>query len=128
MHLRQSSVFLFLAAMIVSLSGCVFLIISGIGAVGGYAISRDTIQGEYDANYNRAWKYALETCSYQGIIISKDTTRGVIEAEVEQAKVKVEITQLTADVIRLKVKARKGIFPRIGIAERIFMRIVQSLK
>ncbi len=116
-----------LFAVLLSISGCIFIIAGTVGAVGGYAITRDTIQGEYDAKFDDAWKSALETCSTLGTITIKDTHKGTIEALVERAKVRVEITQLTREAIRVKVKARKGIFPRMGTAEKVFVRIVQKL-
>ena len=126
---KIKNLFLFpvLFAALLNLSGCVFIVAGTIGAVGGYAITRDTIQGEYDAKFDDAWKSALETCNALGFITTKDTHRGTIEASVERAKVRVEITQLTQEAIRVKVKARKGIFPRMGTAEKVFVRIVQKL-
>jgi len=115
------TLFIFLAF----LSGCIYLIVGGVGAVGGYAVTRDTVQGEYDVNYSRAWKSALETCNLLGAVTTRDSSRGLIEATIDKAKVRVEVTQLTPEAIRLKVKARKGIFPRLGTAERVFVKTVQ---
>ena len=115
---------LFIVLTMIS-SGCVFIIVGSVGALGGYAVTRDTIQGEYDANYSKAWRSSLDVCGILGRIVSKDTTKGIVDAEIENAKVRVEVTQLTPEAIRLKVKARKGIFPRLGIAEKVFVKIVQ---
>jgi hypothetical protein len=127
MRLKQIFLVLFSGILLTMLSGCIFIVAGSVGAVGGYAITRDTIQGEYDANYSRAWKSALEVSSILGRVTTKNTTKGVIEAEVDKAKIKIEITQLTPEAIRLKVKARKGIFPRLGTAEKVFVKIVQQL-
>lgn len=113
--------------LLVSLSGCAFLVIGGVGAVGGYAVTRDTIQGEYDAKFSAAWSAALSTCGMLGTVSSRDQSKGTIEALVDRAKVKIEVTQLTPEAIRIKVKARKGIFPRLGTAEKVFVKIVQQL-
>jgi hypothetical protein len=118
---------LFLCFALPVLSGCVAVVAGTLGVIGGYAISKDTIQGEYDANYSNAWKSSLEVCSTLGIVTSKDSSKGTIEAQIERAKVKVEISQLTPESIRLKVKARKGVFPRLGTAEKVFVKIVQQL-
>ena len=127
MRLKQIPLILFSVVLVTVLSGCIFIVAGSVGAVGGYAITRDTIQGEYDANYSRAWKSALEVSSILGRVVTKDTTKGAIDAEVDKAKIKIEITQLTPEAIRLKVKARKGIFPRLGTAEKVFVKIVQQL-
>lgn len=117
----------FLLILPVFLTGCAWLVVGGIGAVGGFAVTRDTIQGEYDAKFSDAWKSAQTVCSTLGVITSRDTSTGVLTATVDNAKVKVMISQLTPEAVRLKVKARKGIFPRMGTAEKVFVKIVQHL-
>ncbi|MFA5038551.1 MAG: DUF3568 family protein [Candidatus Omnitrophota bacterium] len=124
---RIFSLVCLLAVLPVCLTGCVWLVVGGIGAVGGYAVTRDTIQGEYDAKFADAWKSAQTVCSTLGVVTTRDKNAGVMEASVDRAKVKVEITQITPEAIRLKVKARKGIFPKIGIAEKVFVKIGQQL-
>lgn len=116
-----------LPLVLCQLTGCIFLVVASAGAVGGYAITRDTIQGDYDASYPDAWKESLSVCGILGKVSIKDSGKGTIEADVDRAKVKVELTQLTPESIRLKVKARKGIFPRLGTAEKVFVKIVQQL-
>jgi hypothetical protein len=111
----------------VFLSGCVWLVVGGVGAVGGYAVTRDTIQGEYDAKFIDAWRAAQSVCSTLGLVNNRDASAGVLEATIERAKVRVEVTQITPEAIRLKVKARRGIFPRLGTAQNVFVKIVQKL-
>ncbi len=108
------------------LSGCVFLAVGAVGAVGGYAITRDTIQGDYDARYSQAWRATLDVCGIMGTVTAKEMSKGVVEAAINGAKVHVEITQLTHEAIRIKVKARKGIFPRLATAQDVFVKIVQQ--
>jgi len=109
------------------LSGCVFLIAAGAGAVGGYAITRDTIQGDYDADSRDAYLAAVEVCSMLGTVMAKSSSMGTVEATIEEANVIVNITPLTKEAIRIRVKARKGLFPRVGTAERTFVKIVSQL-
>ncbi|MDD5019741.1 MAG: DUF3568 family protein [Candidatus Omnitrophica bacterium] len=115
---------IFLAAF---LSGCVWLVVGGVGAVGGYAVTRDTIQGEYDAKFDDAWRSAQSVCSILGVVSGRDASTGTIDAVVDRAKVKVVVTQMTPEAVRLKVKARRGLFPQMGIAEKVFVKIVQQL-
>lgn len=124
---RQTALTLFLCLTLALLSGCVYVVVGSLGALGGYAVTRDTIQGEYDAPYADAWKSAVDVCTTMGIVTSKDESRGVVEAQVDRAKVKVEISAITPEATRVKVKARKGIFPRMGTAEKVFVRVVQRL-
>ncbi len=124
----KTRIFAFLLFLFVSLpvlSGCVVLIAGSVGAVGGYAVTRDTIQGEYDIRYQNVWKAAVQTCNTLGTVTTRDPDRGVIVAMIDRAKVRVEITQITPNATRIKVKARKGIFPRMGTAQDVFVKIVQ---
>ncbi len=127
MNVKKFGIFSLLLVSLLSLSGCIFVIAGSLGAVGGYAITRDTIQGEYDAKYSDAWSSTLNVCNMFGTLSTKDQSKGTVEALIDKAKVKVEITQLTPEAIRVKVKARKGIFPRLGTAEKVFVKIVQQL-
>ncbi len=127
MNFKKLRVFFLIPVLSWSLSGCAFFIVGVAGAVGGYAITRDTIQGEYDAEYSKAWKASLEVCGILGSVISRDTSKGVVEASIDKAKIRVEITQITPEAIRVKVKARKGVFPKLGTAEKVFVKIVQQI-
>jgi hypothetical protein len=116
-----------LSALLMGVSGCIFLVAGTLGAIGGYAISRDTIQGDYDVTYAEAWDAATEVSTQLGTVLAKDKGAGTVDAEVEGAKVHVQVSQLTSRTSRLKVKARKGAFPRMGTAERVFTKIVQDM-
>lgn len=112
---------------IISFSGCVVLLATGAGALGGYIITKDTIQGDYDVEFSDAWDAARKVSGMLGSVSASDSTSGIVEAMVDRAKVRIEILQLTKEAVRIKVKARKGIFPRIGTAEKVFVKIVQQL-
>jgi hypothetical protein len=114
--------------ILAQMSGCVFLVAGTIGAVGGYAVTRDTIQGEYDARASSAFRGAVAVCEILGVVTQKDAGTGVLDAVIDGAKVNVTITQLTPSALRLRVKARKGLFPRMATAEKVFTKIVQKLK
>lgn len=123
------NIFFVLAAAIgVSLiSGCVFVLAGGAGLLGGYVISKDTIQGEYDVGFSDAWDASRSVSEMLGSVSASDSSSGVIEAMVDKAKVKIDITQLTKEAVRIKIKARRGIFPRLATAEKVFVKIVQQL-
>lgn len=116
-----------LSLSMVFLSGCVWLVVGGVGAVGGYAVTRDTIQGEYDAKFVDAWRAAQSVCGTLGLVNNRDASAGVLEATIDRAKVRVEVTQITPEAISLRVKARRGIFPRLGTAQDVFVKIGQRL-
>ena len=56
---RNNMLFAFLIFVMISASGCFYLIVGGAAAAGGYAISRDTIQGETDRSFDEVWDAAL---------------------------------------------------------------------
>lgn len=124
---RYLSLICLFAFLPVFLSGCAWVVVGGIGAVGGYAVTRDTIQGEYDAKFADAWKSAQTVCTTLGVITGKDQSKGQLFAMVDSAKVRIDISQITPEAIRLKVKARKGLFPKLGTAEKVFVKIGQNL-
>jgi hypothetical protein len=108
-------------------SGCIVLIATSVGAIGGYAVTRDTIQGEYDVRLNDAFRAAKEVCGMLGTVVADSASLGEVEATVDQARVTVTLVQLTREAVRIKVKARRGLFPRLGTAERVFAKIVSQL-
>lgn len=113
----------------VSILGCAPLIIGGaVGAVGGYAISKDTIQGETDKSYDSIWEAALTVSKIRGEIKYEDKTKGYIELEAESSKVYVRLIRLTTATTRLKVSARKYHFPNMSLAQDIFTKIMDQAR
>lgn len=109
-------------------SGCVPLIIGGVGVLGGYAISRDTIAAESSRSIEDIWKAAKDVVPVMGIIKSTDEDTKTIEANIYSSVVTVRVEKLTEATNRLKVKARKFMMPNIGLAEKIFVKIMQRLE
>ncbi len=113
--------------IILQLAGCAPVLIA-TGVMGGYAISKDTIQGETDKNYDALWSSALTISKIRGNVKYEDSTRGCIELEVESSKVDIRLIRLTQATTRLRVKARRYHFPNLSLAEDIFMKIVEEAK
>ena len=118
---------LIVMVMALSLSGCFYIIFGGAAAAGGYAVSRDTIQGEIDREFSEVWDAASEIISIKGIIESQSHELGEIVAIINGARVTTTVIQLTPATIRLKVKARKSIFPSIHTAQEVFVKIMNRL-
>lgn len=110
------------------ISGCVPLIIGGVGVLGGYAISRDTIAAESSRNAEDIWRSAKEVLPVMGIIKSIDEDTKTIEANIYSSVVIVRVEKITEATNRLKVKARKFMMPNIGLAQKIFVKIMQRLE
>ena len=111
-----------------SFSGCFYLVLGGVAAAGGYAVSQDTIQGETEKDYNEVWDAAVEVVSILGAINSQSRELGKIVATVNGAKVTINVMQLTTSTVRLKVKARKSFFPSIANAQNIYIKIMNRVK
>ena len=126
--MKKMALFL-IPCIFVSILGCAPLIIGGVvGALGGYAVSKDTIQGETDKSYDSLWEGALTVSKIRGQIKYEDKTKGYIELEAESSKVYVRLIRLTAATTRLRVKARKYHFPNMSLAQDIFMKIMEQAR
>ena len=108
-------------------SGCVYLVIGGIGAVGGYIVSPDTVEGMTDTEQMDVWDTAIETISVMGIITESNESSGMILANVHGAKITVTIVALSDSSTRLTVKARKSYLPRISLAQDVFVKIMSRV-
>lgn len=115
--------------LFLNILGCAALIIgSAAGAVGGYAVSRDTIQGETDKRYDNLWDAALTVSRIRGQIKYEDRTKGYIELEAESSRIDIRLIRLTAATTRLRVSARKYHLPNITLAQDIFVKIMEEVK
>lgn len=125
--------FLFLSFIIpfilLSLAGCVPLIIGGAaGALGAYAVSKDTIQGETDKPYDLLWDAALMVSRVRGTVKTEDRLRGYIELTVGTSKAYIRLIKFTQTTVRLRVSARKYHLPDLSLAEDIFIKIMEQAR
>ncbi len=117
-----------LIPLLCSMAGCVYLVIGGIGAVGGYIVSPDTVEGITDSEVNLVWDSAIETISIIGLINESDEASGVILANIHGAKITVTIISLSESSTKVTVKARKAYLPRISLAQHVFVKIMNHLE
>ncbi|MFH1655649.1 MAG: hypothetical protein ABH954_03460 [Candidatus Omnitrophota bacterium] len=110
----------------VSLCGCwVFFVGSAVGALGGYAIGRDTIQGETDKDSDALWESAIEVLDSMDASEIDDSTKGKIQARIGTTKTIITIEQLTPNTARLKVKCRKKVLPNLTLSQKLYVRIIE---
>ncbi len=114
---------LLLFVLVLSLSGCFYALIGGVGALGGYAISPDTVEGETQVSYDEVWKAAMDVLSIMGTIKMSDYKLGSIEAVVNRGVVWIDIAQLPGSWVRLRVKVRKNMMPKIRTAQDVWVKI-----
>lgn len=112
----------------VFMSGCWFLVVGGAGAVGGYAISRDTFEGVTNKSPEELLAAAHKVLSIMGTIINEEAKGGKIEAIVYGNHVWVSVIEVNMTTSRLRVKARKNMFPSAGVAQDIYTKIINQLE
>ena len=109
-------------------SGCVFLVVGGAGAVGGYAVSRDTFEGVSSKGQEELLAAAHKVLSIMGTITDERPKDGEIVGTVYGDHVTVDVIQINLTTSKLRVKARKAIFPRVGIAQEVYTKIMNQLE
>jgi hypothetical protein len=117
--------------IVVSLAGggCALFLV-GAGAAGGYAISKDEIEGFTDKDYERTWETARRVISKDGAILAENKILGAIEATVRDSNVKAKIEKFSTVSVRMRIQARKGynLLPDIETAQDLFTKIIKDLK
>ena len=113
--------------MSIGLSGCVYLVVGSVGALGGYAISSDTVQGTVERDYKEVWQAAEAVSNIMGRLTFENEESGRVEAIVNNARVTIGIAQFTPKLVKLTVKARKSFFPHISTAQDVYIKIISYL-
>ncbi len=116
-----------LIPLLFTFTGCIYLVVGGIGAVGGYIVSPDTVEGISEYDHTDIWDAAIEIVSIMGIIKEQQEDVGQILAKVNGAKVIITITPLSESTVKLSVKSRKMLMPKIGVAQDIFVKVMKYL-
>jgi len=125
----KSIIFLLLVPFILlNISGCWFIVGGAAGAVGAYAASKDTIQGETDKPYDSLWNAAQTVARIRGAIKSEDYSKGVIQIEADSSQVWIRLIRLARATTRLRISARKHRLPDISLAQDIYTKIMEEAK
>lgn len=117
---------LFLASVL--FSGCVVLAL-GAGAAGGYAISKDEIEGFSEQSLDQTWRTAYELFNRDGAVASADKERAKIEAIISDSKVHFSAEQVSPRSVRFVIQARKNmnLFPDIKLAQSLHQKMMKEL-
>ena len=114
-------------AMLCSMSGCVYLVVGGIGALGGYVISPDTVEGMTKSDMDSVFDTAHDVLAIMGTINEEHKEGGILIARVNGVKVTVTLSNPTPEMVKVNVKARKAFFPKISVAQDVFVKIMSQL-
>ena len=130
MRLACRQIFLSCAFVVLAVftSGCIAVVATGVGAVGGYALSRDTFEGITGKGQEEIWEAARKVLSIMGTITEDRNKQGEVDAIVYGANVTVTVIPVNLTTSKLRVKARKNIFPRIGLAQEVYTKIINQLE
>jgi hypothetical protein len=105
-------------------SGCIYLVVGSLGALGGYIISPDTVEGITEHDTATLWDAAVEVVSTMGTITEQQEEAGMIIANVNGTKVDIVISTVSNSTARIRVKARKLHLPKIAVAQDVFVKIM----
>lgn len=121
--------FLIVPVLILSLSGCAPLVVgAAVGAVGGYAASRDTIQGDSDKPYESLWDAAVKVAQIRGKIRREDAYAGTIQSDAESSLVWIRLIRLTRSTTRIMISARRYHFPNLALAQDLYVKIIEEAR
>ena len=127
--MKKCFAFTLLLCLLPLICGCAPLIIgAAAGGLGGYAVSKDTVQGDTDKNYEALWNSALSVAGAYGIIQQENAGTGYIELGAQSSKVWIKLVRLTQATTRLRVSARKYHFPNMELAQDIFVKIITGVR
>ena len=118
---------LLLVPLFLSLSGCVYLVVGGIGAVGGYIISPDTVEGITQNDVETVWDATVEIVSIMGIVLEQNEGASTLIAKINGAKVTISALTLNSTSVKLTIKSRRYGFPNIGTAQDVFVKLMSYL-
>jgi hypothetical protein len=100
----------------------------GAGAVGGYAVSRDSVVDHLDYPPDAIYREALTVVKQMGEITLEAPKQRMIQAKIDRVSVKVTVRPLTERTVELRIRARnQWLMPRVDVAQRVYGKIKERL-
>lgn len=125
---RKNVVLTLVALLMIVLNGCVYLVVGGVGALGGYVVSPDTVEGMLNGyEMDDVWSASSEVVRTMGVVMEESEGAGIIIADLQRTRLTLTVSRIGYDSSKLTVKARRSIFPRIKIAQDVYMKVVTRL-
>jgi hypothetical protein len=135
--MKKRHLYLLTALFALLAAGCAPVLL-GLGAIGGYMISEDTLEGIYTFNKDEAFRISKNILLDWSTDVMEDEAQTELIATSDSRRVWVFVEQITPDSTRVRVKARKyGVkdletvntyaVPDIRTAHYIFERIVAPI-
>ena len=116
-----------LAIAAIGLSGCVETLDNRHRATWN-PVAKDRVEGRYDRTPAEIWAATKDVMKHQGMLVSEDTLKNVLEASVDERTVWVKIDEFDTKTTRVLVQAHtKGGLPDLEMAgfikEQIAIRL-----
>jgi hypothetical protein len=111
-----------------SLSSCVYLIVGGVGALGGYIVSPDTVEGITNNDLNSVWASVISVTGIMGIVEEQSKEAGILIGRINGCKVTITLTTINQKNVKVSVKARKAFFPKINVAQDVFVKVMTNVE
>ncbi|MBU2541334.1 MAG: DUF3568 family protein [Candidatus Omnitrophica bacterium] len=117
-------VFLFLPLL---LTGCSVALV-GAGAAGTLVVSADGVTSYFDTDVSGLWQVAFNVLEESGDILKSSKASASIQAKVSGSLVRVRVEEVTDKTVKLTVKARKNLLPKVELAHDITNKISERLR
>jgi len=105
------------------------MLLIGVGAAGGYAVSRDSISNRVEQPPDIIYDMSRDVLHDLGFVLAADESRHRLQGSVEGATVTITITPMSERMTELKVRARnRFLLPRITVAHTVYNAILERLR
>jgi hypothetical protein len=121
---------LFVLALVPVMAGCIPLWVGalGVGAVGGYVVSPDTVEGQVMASLEETYDAAKQITTIMGQVIEESPNGSQLVAMISGTRVTVTLIAINVSSTKMSVKARKSFMPKIDVAQDVYTKIINSME
>ncbi|MFA5350167.1 MAG: hypothetical protein WC357_02410 [Candidatus Omnitrophota bacterium] len=91
-------------------------------------MSKDTVQGDSDNDFDSLWESAINVSKQYGVIQQENISTGYIELTVDSSKIWIRLIRLTQATTRIRISARRYHFPNMELAQDLFVKIITGVK
>lgn len=96
-------------------------------AVVAIFISKDSVQQIIDVSFEHVYEVSLEVVERMGKITKQDASNGVIKANINGARVSLQLSKKADNKTEITISARKYMFPKLDIAGGVLYQISDKL-
>ena len=120
--------FLFvLLSLSLGLSGCAVALV-GAGALGGYAVSRDSVVDSIDRSPEEVFQASLQAARELGQVTGESRQNRLIRLRIDNVNVRITVRPMTQRTVQIKIRARNQfLMPRVAVAGEVYAKIKERL-